>query len=89
MTADDYLSDLQPRLQALCEGLPVEVLRIRRERGAAVAGLTSTSRETLAELSVSDVFAQRLSSETLEPEVQKRLSDLYQQVVAGLTEESL
>ncbi len=89
VTADDYLSDLQPRLQALCEGLPVEVLRIRRERGAAVAGLTSTSRETLAELSVSDVFAQRLSSETLEPEVQKRLSDLYQQVVAGLTEESL
>ena len=87
VTADDYLSDLQPRLQALCEGLPVEVLRIRRERGTAVAGLTSTSRETLAELSVSDVFAQRLSSETLEADVQARLSDLYQQVVAELSEE--
>ncbi|MDO9323015.1 MAG: exonuclease subunit SbcD, partial [Pseudomonas sp.] len=33
VTADDYLSDLQPRIQAFTEGLPVEVLRIRRERG--------------------------------------------------------
>ena len=87
VTADDYLSDLQPRLQALTEGLPVEVLRIRRERGTAVAGLTSASRETLDELSVSEVFAQRLSSERLEPEVQTRLAGLYQQVVAELTEE--
>jgi exonuclease SbcD len=83
---DDYLSDLQPRIQAFTEGLPVEVLRIRRERGTAVAGLTSASRETLDELSVSDVFAQRLSSETLEPELQARLGGLYQQVVSELTE---
>jgi exonuclease SbcD len=87
VTADDYLSDLQPRIQAFTEGLPVEVLRIRRERGTAVAGLTSASRETLDELSVSDVFAQRLSSEALEPELQARLSGLYQQVVAELTQE--
>ena len=87
VTADDYLSDLQPRIQAFTEGLPVEVLRIRRERGTAVAGLTSASRETLDELSVSDVFVQRLSSETLEPQLQARLSGLYQQVVAELTQE--
>lgn len=87
VTADDYLSDLQPRIQAFTEGLPVEVLRIRRERGTAVAGLTSASRETLDELSVSDVFAQRLTSESLEPEVQARLAGLYQQVVAELTQE--
>ena len=86
VTADDYLSDLQPRIQAFTEGLPVEVLRIRRERGTAVAGLTSASRETLDELSVSDVFAQRLSSETLEPQLQARLGGLYQQVVSELTE---
>jgi exonuclease SbcD len=89
VTADDYLSDLQPRIQAFTEGLPVEVLRIRRERGTAVAGLTSASRETLDELSVSDVFAQRLSSETLEPELQARLSGLYQQVVAELMQEQV
>ncbi|MFZ3182739.1 MAG: exonuclease subunit SbcD [Pseudomonas sp.] len=87
VTADDYLSDLQPRIQAFTEGLSVEVLRIRRERGTAVAGLSSASRETLDELSVTDVFAQRLVSETLEPELQARLSGLYQQVVAELTQE--
>ncbi|MDO8697386.1 MAG: exonuclease subunit SbcD [Pseudomonas sp.] len=87
VTADDYLSDLQPRIQAFTEGLPVEVLRIRRERGTAVAGLSSASRETLDELSVTEVFAQRLVSETLEPELQARLSGLYQQVVAELTQE--
>jgi exonuclease SbcD len=87
VSADDYLSDLQPRIQAFTEGLPVEVLRIRRERGTALAGLTSASRETLDELSVNDVFVQRLASETLEPELQARLQGLYQQVVAELTQE--
>jgi DNA repair protein SbcD/Mre11 len=87
VSGDDYLSDLQPRIQALTEGLPVEVLRIRRERGTALAGLSSASRETLDELSVSDVFAQRLASETLEPEVQVRLQGLYQQVVSELAGE--
>ena len=64
----------------------VGMLRIRRERGTAVAGLTSATRETLDELSVSDVFAQRLSSESLEPEVQARLVGLYQHVVSELAE---
>jgi exonuclease SbcD len=84
---DDYLSDLQPRIQAFTEGLPLELLRIRRERGTAVAGLSSATRQTLDELSVAEVFAQRLASETLEPEVQVRLSGLYQQVVSELSEE--
>ena len=83
---DDYLSDLQLRIAALCEGLPVEVLRIRRERGNAVAGLQGQARETLDELSVEDVFAQRLSSESLDEAEQQRLLGLYQQVVSELRE---
>jgi len=83
---DDYLSDLQLRIAALCEGLPVEVLRIRRERGNAVAGLQGQARETLDELSVEDVFAQRLSSESLDEGEQQRLLGLYQQVVSELRE---
>lgn len=83
---DDYLSDLQLRIAALCEGLPVEVLRIRRERGNAVAGLQGQARETLDELSVEDVFAQRLSSESLDEGEQARLLGLYQQVVSELRE---
>ena len=83
---DDYLSDLQLRIAALCEGLPVEVLRIRRERGNAVAGLQAQAKETLDELSVEDVFAQRLSSESLDETEQQRLLGLYQQVVSELRE---
>ncbi|WP_160016293.1 exonuclease subunit SbcD [Pseudomonas sp. 8BK] len=84
--SDDYLSDLQLRIAALCEGLPVEVLRIRRERGNAVAGLQGQAKETLDELSVEDVFAQRLSSESLDDAEQQRLLGLYQQVVSELRE---
>lgn len=83
---DDYLSDLQQRIAALCEGLPVEVLRIRRERGNSSASLQGQARETLDELSVEDVFAQRLSSESLDEGEQTRLLGLYQQVVSELRE---
>ena len=84
--SDDYLSDLQVRIAALCEGLPVEVLRIRRERGNAVAGLQAQAKETLDELSTDDVFAQRLSSETLDDSEQTQLLALYRQVVGELRE---
>lgn len=83
---DDYLSDLQLRIAGLCEGLPVEVLRIRRERGNASASLQGQAKETLDELSVEDVFAQRLSSETFDEAEQAKLLGLYQQVVSDLRE---
>ena len=83
---DDYLSDLQLRIAALCEGLPVEVLRIRRERGNASASLQGQAKETLDELSVEEVFAQRLSSEVLDEAEQAKLLGLYQQVVSELRE---
>jgi len=84
VSTDDYLSDLQSRINALCEGLPVEVLRIRRERGNAMASLASEARETLDELSVEDVFARRLQQETLEEEDALRLQGLYRQVLEAL-----
>lgn len=86
VSSDDYLSDLQQRVAALCEGLPVEVLRIRRERGNAVAALQGQARETLDELSVDEVFAQRLAGETLDEAEQARLLALYRQVVGELRE---
>nr|WP_256836256.1 exonuclease subunit SbcD [Pseudomonas oleovorans] len=84
VSTDDYLSDLQSRINALCEGHPVEVLRIRRERGNAAASLASEARETLDELSVEDVFARRLLQETLEEEDARRLQGLYRQVLEAL-----
>lgn len=79
---DDYLSDLQPRIDAMTEGLPVEVLRIRRERGAASAAMRGVARETLDELSPDDVFARRLDTETLDAPLRAQLEAMYRDVVA-------
>lgn len=84
VSTDDYLSDLQGRINTLCEGLPVEVLRIRRERGNSAASLASDVRETLDELSVEDVFARRLQQETLDEQEAERLHNLYRQVLEDL-----
>ncbi|MDR8016448.1 exonuclease subunit SbcD [Ectopseudomonas guguanensis] len=84
VSTDDYLSDLQSRIDALCEGLPVEVLRIRRERGTASASLASEARETLDELSVEDVFRRRLQQEAIEAHDAQRLQELYRQIVEEL-----
>ncbi len=85
--ADDYLSDLQPRLQAMIEGLPLEILRTRRARGTASVALQRVARETLDELSPEDVFLQRLAGETLEEDLRHSLQARYRDVVSELQEE--
>ncbi|WP_439889453.1 exonuclease subunit SbcD [Pseudomonas sp. MBLB4123] len=84
---DDYLSDLQQRIAALCEGLPVEVLRIRRERDSTGAGLRVQARETLDELSVEEVFARRLQHEPLDEADAQRLQGLYREVLEAVQSE--
>ncbi|MFR0691603.1 exonuclease subunit SbcD [Enterobacterales bacterium AE_CKDN230030158-1A_HGKHYDSX7] len=84
---DDYLTDIQLRVEKLCEDLPVIVLRTRRERGTTQAALFSENKETLDELSPEDVFRQRLDAEDLEAPLRERLTGLYRQVVAELQEE--
>jgi exonuclease SbcD len=81
---DDYLSDLQTRIATMTEGLPVDVLRIRRDRGSAVASLQSAEKETLDDLSPYQVFAQRLAQEKLEPELQAQLETRYRSIVENL-----
>jgi exonuclease SbcD len=87
VVSDDYLSDLQTPIGALCEGLPVEVLRIRRERGTTAAGLQGQARETLDELNPADVFERRLASEALDAALQQQLRELHRQVHDELCEE--
>ncbi|MBS7689724.1 exonuclease subunit SbcD [Pseudomonas lalucatii] len=87
VSGDDYLSDLQQRVAALCEGLPVEVLRIRRERGSAGPGLRVQARETLDELSVEEVFARRLQHEQLDEADAQRLQGLYREVLEAVQSE--
>ena len=81
---DDYLADLPARIEALTEGWPVEVLRIRRQRGNAAAQLAAEARETLDELSPHDVFARRLQQEQLSDELQTALVERYRAVITSL-----
>lgn len=81
---DDYLADLPARIEKMTEGWPVEVLRIRRQRGNAAARLEATASETLDELDPHEVFARRLQQEELDAELQQALLERYRAVVAGL-----
>ncbi len=82
---DDYLPDLPERISAMTQGLPVEVLRVRRQRSNAAAIIAGEATATLDELSPDDVFARRLAPEDLPPELQQALSQRYRAVVASLT----
>lgn len=82
---DDYLADLAERVETLTKALPVQVLRVRRQRGTAPAQLAATSGESLDELTPHDVFARRLAHETLTPQLTEALSQRYRRVVAALT----
>jgi exonuclease SbcD len=86
VSADDYLADLPARIQTLAEGLPVEILRIRRERGNQAAILGAQIDETLAELSPYDVFARRLEQEGLASDLSEALTERYREVVSSLQE---
>lgn len=66
----------------------MEVLRIRRERGAARPGLQGEARETLDELSVEEVFQRRLGLEALEEAEAARLTDLYRQVLEQVRDDT-
>lgn len=84
---DDYLADLTVRVQAMAESLPVEILRIKRQRGTTAAQLGSEARESLDELSPLDVFERRLAQESLEPPLQAALTERYRQVLHSLSDE--
>jgi DNA repair protein SbcD/Mre11 len=85
---DDYLSDLPARIQALAEGLPLEVLRIRRERGSAAAQWTTDAGITLDELDPHDVFARRLEQEALPDDLRESLTERYGAIVAATGEDA-
>ncbi|AJX35639.1 exonuclease subunit SbcD [Burkholderia oklahomensis] len=85
---DDYLSDLPARIQALVEGLPLEVLRIRRDRGNAAAQLTADAGVTLDELDPHDVFARRLEQEDLPEDLRQSLTERYRTIVAASAEDA-
>jgi len=63
VSTQDFLNDLQPRIQSLVEGLPLEVLLLRRARSNKQVGQHQEMKETLHELLPKDVFERRLALE--------------------------
>ncbi|WJG10537.1 exonuclease subunit SbcD [Aliiglaciecola sp. LCG003] len=82
----DYLSDLQQRIQTLTEGLNVEVLQLRRTRNPQRQSLTQIQSETLAELTPHDVFEKRLSMERFEGDAEQarrqRIKQQFEQILS-------
>lgn len=87
ITSDEYMHDIQRKIQAQTETLPVEVLLVRRSRAQRNRILAGAQRETLSELQVEDVFARRLALETLETAQQQRLEQLFNETLHSLNGE--
>ncbi len=85
VTTQDYLSDIQRRIQQLAEDLPVEVVLLRRSKEQRRQTIAQQDKETLNELSVGEVFERRLAleAEMAEPR-QQRMRQMFQQVVESL-----
>jgi DNA repair protein SbcD/Mre11 len=73
------LSDLQLQLQEQLAGLPVELLKLRRERQTQAGNAAPLLEPSLLELTPADVLESRLAAETLSDELQQRLTMLHQQ----------
>lgn len=84
--SQDYLSDLQQRIQAMTEGLNVEVLQLRRSRNQRRQLLSQMQSETLAELTPDEVFEKRLAMETFETEEEqttlKQVKQRFSQILS-------
>ncbi|WP_122035032.1 exonuclease subunit SbcD [Aliivibrio sp. EL58] len=82
----DYLSDLQQRIQALTQDLNVEVLQLRRARNRSEQTLAQEKTETLAELTPFDVFIKRIEQETFETEKEQqraeRMTTKFKQILS-------
>ena len=72
VSTQDFLNDLQQRVQSMVEGLPLEILLLRRERKKRNEGLEQISKETLHELTATEVFERCLSQEDWSSEAQQQ-----------------
>ena len=87
ITSDEYLHDIQRKIQQQTESLPVEVLLVRRSRAQRERILAGVQMETLSELQVEEVFARRLALETLDAPQQQRLEQLFTETLHSLNGE--
>ncbi|KLU16907.1 MULTISPECIES: exonuclease subunit SbcD [Xenorhabdus] len=88
VATQDYLHDIQKRIQALSEGLPVEIILLRRSKSARQRSLSEQHKETLTELSVDEVFERRLTLAEIDDLAQKqRLTTLFKQTLDDISQQ--
>ncbi|OAT25866.1 exonuclease subunit SbcD [Proteus myxofaciens] len=81
VATQDYLSDIQSRIQTLTQTPLFEVILLRRAKQQRQA-FTQNEKETLTELSVYDVFERRLAQQEISStETKERLTILFKQAV--------
>lgn len=68
----DYLNDLQQRIQAMTTELNVEVLQLCRSRSKSGRTLEQAEKETLTELTPEEVFLRRLDLESFDGEAEQQ-----------------
>ncbi len=87
ITTENYLHDLQNRVEQLVMAKKalanVELLRVRRKRSRSPAAFADAD-QSLNELSVNEVFTQRLQQETLSDEQQQRLTSAFQEILEAV-----
>ncbi|WDT86952.1 exonuclease subunit SbcD [Alteromonas sp. 009811495] len=79
----DYLTDLQQRIQQMLDGKHAEILQLKRVRKQQVKRLSEKQNVQLSELSVTEVFEARLELENFDdtPERMSRISNLFADAV--------
>jgi exonuclease SbcD len=90
VAADDYLTDLQDRIQAMIENESrtgsednpaLELLRVRRRRKDQTSGLVPEKKERLEELKPQEVFSRRLAGEDLDDDRVQVLNTLFDEIL--------
>ena len=87
MSSQQYLNDLQQRIESLTADLPVEVLLLRRQKSSRQASVEPQTTETLNEFNAAEVFDKRLDEVNFDGIKQQqqlgRIKDSFAQVVAN------
>ena len=83
-TGDDIVSELREHVQAMVEGLPCEVLKIKNTQTYNKVLNQQQTSETLQDLNEEEVFERCLNAHSIPDEQKSTLRDAYEQIVYDL-----
>ena len=86
-TGDEVVSELREHIQAMVDGLPCEVLKIKNTRTYNKVLNQQQISETLQDLNEEEVFERCLTAHNIPDEQKSSLRDAYDQIVYNLRHE--